>query len=192
MCSKLMPSKEDVEEKDKAGKSLLSHTNRSLNALKAVYQELGAWTFRVALKEAYEEIRGVIARSHTPHSELFSSWLDSLFVSLQELTEARIGCADQEDAPVETVLANSSPKLRCLLDIFKSCGEKEIGSKDFHAIVFVQRIAIAQHLCALFKRLAQFEDYQHLKCGYLVGNTTISTATEEPARECDFAKQVSA
>ena len=150
--------------------------------LESIFMELGLWSFQAAYKTL---IKSLPARMLLFKKFLSTEFIDALVASIECSFDLLLSQLITDSDTTVNVLANSSDKVNCLVNIFKDArmnyakhsSSNEAGKSRFHSIIFVARKKTASYLNNIFSVLSRHEEFDFLKSDFVYGTT--QTNTEE-------------
>jgi hypothetical protein len=139
---------------------------KELSDLINIYEELGVWSLSHAYVESVKTIKKSLETcKHIIGSELIENIGESINKSISYLIRKLI--ADGEENDVDKILRNSSEKVNCLVDIFKT----SLTTNKFHAIVFVERKHTAYYLDQILQKISKLEEFKFIRSDFVFGNS---------------------
>ena len=143
--------------------------------LESIFMELGLWSFQVAYKTLFKSLP---ARMLLFKKFLSTEFVDTLVASLECSFDLLLSQLITDSETTEDVLANSSDKVNCLVNIFKDAhmnyskhSSDEASISRFHSIIFVARKKTASYLNNIFSLLSRNEEFYFLKSDFVYGTT---------------------
>ncbi|CAF0962428.1 unnamed protein product [Brachionus calyciflorus] len=137
---------------------------RELSDLESILEDLGLWSFSIALQDTISKLKSsdLVSYDATIKSEI-KSFVEKMESLLNDEVRKLISKDDEEN--LEKILAYSSEKLNCLLDIYLE--KSELSS--FHSIVFVERKAASFYIDFVLQKLSKLEKWAFIKSDHIFG-----------------------
>ena len=143
-------------------KNLFTSLKRECSDLENIFDDLGLWSFSIALKQFMEKLNAedfsTFESTEKQKINLVRGDFENLLKNLSQFI------SETDELNCEKILEFSSDKLKKLLDIFL---KNKIENHNFHSIIFVERKSIAFLIDLVLKKLAETETWSFIKSDYI-------------------------